>query len=234
MGYGGVVNKITDPFGIGDTTPKTPSPRRVGQDYLALIDAWAKGVPTTLDTERQYKPSFTELDLSELERVVPTFTNILKTLGPQAAGLVREANPGASRLLDTLTQQAQEGLDAGANLDPGLSRVLTQSVRGGQAARGMGFSPADVLQESTALTGLADSLRRYRQGFASEVTNLNSQQETMPALNLLTEIPTFSEAVSRGSGSTLLPKEQSYDVFNTAYNARAAANIQKANNDSSY
>lgn len=239
MGYGGIVNKIIDPFGIGAVdAPKTPKPGKVGQDYLGLINAYAQGTPTILQTEQTYRPQFTQLDLDQLQSVIPTFSNILRSASPDASAIVRGINPGQTELLDSLTRSATAQLNAGADLDPALERIFTQSVRGGQAARGLGYGPADVLEESTALTGLGNTLRREREGFAGTVAGLNNQFETAPALELLTSIPTFSEAISRGSGPTIMPGAQTYDAFNTAYNARAAASIAGANNaaaiDSSY
>lgn len=228
MGLGGLVTGITGMTG-GTPTSSPPKPGKVGQDYLGLIQAYSKGMPTIFDTESKYKPQFTDLDLAGLQSVLPMFTNILKTASPDAAALVRNINPGQTGLLDSMTRTAQQGLDAGTDLDPQLARLFQQSTRGAQAARGMGHGPADVFDESMGLTQLGQTLRQQRQDFAGTVAGLDNQFETGPALNLLTQIPTASESISRGSGPTLIPQSQSYDAFNTAYNARAASNIGNAN-----
>lgn len=160
-------------------------------------------------------------------------------LGPEALTALKTANPQLSGLMDLLTKQAGEGLSAGATLDPSLATVAQQTIRGGQAARGLGYGPADVLQESRALTSMGDQLRQERQGFAQSVAGLNQAYQT-PVLNLLTgessapatgaSLLGAGQGVNQSAGPTLINPQQQYDMLNTPYNAQAAANIAGANN----
>jgi len=228
MGVGGLITGI---MGATGAYPKAsvPGAGRVTKDYLGLVKGYEQAQPDIFATESKYQPMYTDLALSNLARAIPSFSNILSGAAPGAAGVVRGVNPGQTRLLDTLTSQAQEGLDAGTSLDPGLERLFSQSVRGGQASRGLGFGPSDVLQESLGVTNLGQQLRQYRQGFAGNVSNLGFNEETAPTLGLLTDLVGGGGKVASSSGPSLFPSNQSYDLFNTAYNARAAAGIADQN-----
>lgn len=203
MGVGGLITGI---MGATDSGPKigTPNPKGVSKDYLALINGFSQGQPAIFGTEQEYKPKYLGLDAGLL---------------PQAVGAARGAVPGVGGLYDTLNNQAQQGLDAGTSLDPTLQATAQQSIRQGQAARGMGNGPADVLQESRAITGMGEQLRQRRQDFAAGLGSSETNAFLPAGMGLL-----------GGANSSIIPGSQSYDIFNTAYNARAAANIGNANN----
>lgn len=134
--------------------------------------------------------------------------------------------------MDLLTKSASEQLGAGASLDPSLKAVTEQSIRGGQAARGLGYGPSDVLEESRSLTSLGDQLRQERQGFGMNVAGANAAYN-MPLMSMLSgqsAAPGAAGSEAKTSGPTLFPTTQSYDMFNTLYNAQSASNIAGANN----
>jgi len=89
-----------------------------------------------------------------------------QALTPQWIAGERNANPGAAGLLDSLTSNASRDLSYGTELTPAEKVQLNQSVRGGQAARGMGFGPSDVFNESLADTGMGQELYAQREGAA--------------------------------------------------------------------
>jgi len=231
MSYGGLINTIVDPFGVGDPeSPKPPRVGAVGKDYLGLINAFSQGAPTAFNTEQQFKPQYNALNLSQLANTIPSLTSILGNNTGTASSIVRSLNPGQSTLMDSLTKSATDQLGAGASLDPDLTRLFQQSTRGAQAARGLGMGPSDAFNESLGLTQFGNDLRTQREQFAGNVAGMNDQFETQPAFNLLTQLPSIGQALNQGSGPSIIPSNQSYDTFNTAYNARAASNIAGANN----
>lgn len=231
MGYGGIVNDIADPFGLGNTSgPGVPNAGKVGNNYLNLIQGFSQGQPTIFGAEATYKPQYTALDLSQLATAMPSIAAMFSNALPSATATVTGANPGQAGLLNTLTQSATDQLNAGSNLDPQLTRLFQQSTRGAQAARGLGYGPSDVFNESLGLTEFGNTLRQQREQFAGSVAGMNNAYETQPTLQLLTNMMSPALSVSQGSGPTVIPPSQSYDTFNTAYNARAAANIDAANN----
>jgi hypothetical protein len=120
--------------------------------------------------------------------------------------------------MDSLVSNANSELNAGADLDPGLARVSQQATRAAQAARGLGNGPGDAMQESMAMTQFGNQLRQQRQQNAAGVADLGTRLFTAPAMSLL------------GSAApSIIPGSQSYDVFNTAYNAKASADIANQN-----
>lgn len=163
----------------------------------------------------------------------------VQTLGPAAAGAVRSLNPGGSALYDQLTQTASSQLAAGTQIDPATATRVTQGVRSDWARRGLGDSAPGQLDEALQLAGSGQSLLAQREGAASDAINTGNSF-TAPALALATNnagIPGMAtdlvgagSAFGSGAGSTLIPAGQSYDIFNTAYNARAAADIAGQNN----
>ena len=91
------------------------------------------------------------------------------TFAPQIIAGERAGNPGAANLLDQLTTTTGTELGYGTELTPAEKTQLNQSVRGGAAARGMGFGPSDVFNESMAQTGMGQSLLQQRMGSAESL-----------------------------------------------------------------
>lgn len=111
-------------------------------------------------------------------------------LTPQYIQQERTANPGGAGLLDTMTSNAQQQLAYGTQLTPAEQLQMNQSVRAGQAARGMGNGPADVFNESMADTNYGQQLYQQRMGQA---------QGLVPTLQGFYNNPT---AAISGMGST--------------------------------
>jgi hypothetical protein len=205
MAYGGIINKIVDPFNLASpSAPNPPTAGKVGQDFSGLLDVWLGKQPQILGAEQQFNPQYAQLAGSLL---------------PGGVGSVKSAVPGGANLLDQLTQSAGEQLGAGANLDPALLRITQQAQRGAEAARGMGHGPSDVVNESAAITGMGNQLQQQRQGFASGVAGLDFASLLNPAMQL-----------TQGASAGGVNPASIYDIFNTSYNARAASNIAGANN----
>jgi hypothetical protein len=258
MGYGGVINTIADPFGIGNTgSPATPNPRRVGSDYSSLIAAYLASQPAIFASESMFKPQYTALDLNNLSTVLnggngaPGVVDDMigansrmrtanladfQRLSPDAIKTYRSINPGGGALLTKLTDQASAGLDAGSRLTPEQLSTLDDTVRGAQGARGVSYGPASAYSEILANSQFGQDQLTKRQQFAGNVLNMNEAdtnqifQSIAPLIGGDSQAPAFAQAVASGSGPTLMPGNQSYDLFNTAYNARSASNIAGANN----
>ena len=182
--------------------------------------------------------------LSEAEREQNAITRAANVgdvgyFGGAAGRAVGSINPGQTRLLETMTTRAQEGMDAGTRLLPGDVDAITSQVRGDWASRGMGTSAPAALDEALQLYGGGEQALARRQAVASQAAQAD-QMITLPALSLVTgqsNVPqqgqsfvTTGAGFGQQAGPTVVPANQSYDVFNTAYNARAAANIASANN----
>lgn len=92
-------------------------------------------------------------------------------LGPEARAALRLANPDAAKLLDEMYGQAEGDMAAGAALTPAQRRMLLQSVRSGQAARGMGYGPSDVFEEGLSTLDYGRGLQRDRRAYAESTLN---------------------------------------------------------------
>lgn len=196
----------------GDTGVNAPSSSKVSKDYLGLLQGYRRGVQPLFDTFAKYAPQYAKTALSNFGDSIPTLTDIARSINPEQTDLLR-----------SLTSRAQEGLDAGANLDPALAHIFEQSVRGGQASRGLGFGPSDVLQESSALTEFANSLRQQRQDFAGEVAGMNNQFDISPILS-------GAGALTAGAGSQLLSPGNSLNLLSLPYQGRLSAATSTAAN----
>ena len=169
-----------------------------------------------------------EADITDVEDLAPRFRNALDL-----------ANPENAKLMSALNESALEQVGAGASLDPSLRREVSQSARAGQAARGFGYGLSDSAEEALFAGQAGDAIRRRREGFAQGVAGLNAAQQVDPALAILGRqgITLNNAALVAGQGQGLTGGQQfnpesayAGDLYNTNFNAQAAANIASANN----
>ena len=124
-----------------------------------LIDIYKNTVmPTLSETEGQAQQDQARYRMETIKKYGKDFTDALL-----------DSDPEKRKLADRLIGQANRELDMEATLDPSLRREVQQSVRAGQSARGMAYSP-NAAAEEAYFTGLqAEQLRRNRQQFAMGV-----------------------------------------------------------------
>ena len=163
----------------------------------------------------------------------------LSNLAPQFRDAFDAANPEQAALLKALNQSALSQVEAGAGLDADLQRQVSQSARGGQAARGFGFGLNDSAQEALFSGMAGEQLRRSRMGSAAQVAGLNAASAVDPALavlgrqgvNLGQAGMVAGQAGALNPGSLFDPQNgYAADIFSSNHNAAAAANIATANN----
>lgn len=229
MGYGGLVNTVVDPFGIGDsnTTPDVPNPNQVTNNYKYLLKGYLSQDPTVLATQGELLPQYTAMGMSNLASILGGSNNLTGDV-TGVANALKTVNPGTG-LSDTLRAQAGTGLAEGAQWNPEDMARTTNSVQQSWANRGLGTSMPAELDQTLQVLGGGEGLRQQRQGFAQSVAG----SDTANASNLVnqaTGIAGMGQGISTSAGPTLVPTNQTYDMFNTAYNARAASNIAGANN----
>lgn len=246
-----------------------PDDRSPGDEMGKTLAAQAKFTPKFFELAKQYNPQYAQLEMDTLKQNLPQLMQLygdtvfpammqqeqakmaqdisnVEQFGGRAKAAFEAANPEQAKLMSTLSQQAQEGLDAGASLDPSLRREVQQSIRAGQASRGMGMGMGDLAAEAT-MTGLqADQLRRQRQGFAGNVVNLQKSTGMDPFMALLGR-PSQMAGMAQGFGQQGMGVNQMasantpqfgmnnyfQDLFNTNYNAQVNANMAQASNNAS-
>ena len=99
----------------------------------------------------------------------------VSTLGPQAQAAQAAANPGAAGLVNTLTTQAQAGLDAGSQLTADQSNQVNNSVNAAQASRGMAYGPAAAYGNVLANSEAGQQMQQQRKQQATNAVALNQQ-----------------------------------------------------------
>jgi hypothetical protein len=125
------------------------------------------GQPGFLSTyENTIMPDLTSAQTAANTQIRQANLTDAAALTPQYISEERAANPGAAGLLDTLTSNANQQLSYGTQLTPAEQLQMNQSVRGGEAARGLGYGPSDVFNESMADTNYGQQLYQQRMGEA--------------------------------------------------------------------
>jgi hypothetical protein len=157
------------------TSVEAPTPRDYGQETRDTLRSQIDLAPEKYAAEAKYAPQYQKLQLDLLrsatpellalykDQIAPTMGEVeaasrsrsragdiadISTLGPQARAAIRAASPQQAALADSLTTQAQSGLNAGSRLTPEQQRQVEQQTRGSFAARGLAGSPTAGLQEA--------------------------------------------------------------------------------------
>lgn len=187
--------------------------------------------------EEEIAPTLSRVSSADRDSRIAGELGALETYAPRVTSALREAS-GSAPLLDLLNAQAQEELAAGADLDPSLEREISQGVRAGQAARGMGWGQPDVVTEAYSRGARGEELRRGRRNFAANVVGLNQAVSGDPLMAILGR-PSQTAAMTPGvagqaagmSPGNIFSPESGYasDVYNTNFNADAAARIASGN-----
>lgn len=177
-------------MGLFNTEADVSSPYEMAGKVLAAQRAYA---PRVLELNREYQPQYTQFTLESIQDLLqgvggaPGMLEILGQMPGQyaqhfAAGATEAApainqsyetsDPITAKLLATLGDQAQRDLDAGGKLSPGVRREVQQTVRGGQAARGMGYGPTDMYEEAMSVGSAAEARKAQAQNLASVIAQL--------------------------------------------------------------
>lgn len=201
--------------------------------------------PGMLSTLEQVAPRIQALTDSAQNQQRTQDVEALRTLGPQAVQALRNADPMQAALIARLNQEASSGLDSGASVDPSLAHTIGQQFRSRAAANGLGFGLSDAVGEAFALGETGNRLRQQRQQFAQGIAGVNAATGADPALAILGRpsqaaggAQSFlgqgqSNAGGRGAPDFNPFNAYGSDLFNTNYNAAAAADIAGANATSS-
>ena len=96
----------------------------------------------------------------------------IQNLSPAAREALRTSNPQAAQLLDQLYGDATRDLSLGAQLNQSETRNISNAVRGGQAARGMGMGPRDNFDEALTSLDYGRGLQADRRSFAGATSGL--------------------------------------------------------------
>jgi len=166
------------------------------------------------------------------------YSNVNQYGAPLAASL-RASNPQQQALMDEMSRQSLLGLQAQNQLSPQDIYNTVSPMRQDWANRGLGRSQPGMLSEALQLSRAGDGRQQQRQQFAGTTAGMENTFYTAPA-NSYALGAADSGAMSGlmgmadkiGSAPTNWSQLNPYssDVFNTNYNADAAARIATSNN----
>jgi len=219
MGIASTIGLIT-----GDTNVQTPSPSSVGGDYMSLLNAYLASQPAVLASEQNFQPQYTQLGLANQSMVRGQNVTDATNLGPAILAALKSYNPGMAGLLDSLTSQAQSQLGQNGALDPAMMTRLQQNVRSSQAARGLGYGPADAAQENYYVTQTQEQRRAQNQALASQVAGLNQSAYRDPFSILLG----YSGGISPGPSIT--SPSSMFSLMGLPYQGALSASTSSAAN----
>jgi len=210
-------------------------------DTLRSALLGSEGHPGLLQTYKDIMPEITAMgrDSASAQRAADVAD--VEGLGQRATTALRNSDPVAAALEDKLAAQAGAGLDAGYGLPPEMLAQVQQQVRAGQAARGMGNGGADVSVEALFGAREANQMAQQRQQFAGQVAARRRSTTGDPFMAILGR-PSQANSQAAGmvgQGTGMGGSGQSFDpfnayasdLFNTNYNAKAAAKIAQGNAD---
>ena len=128
------------------------------------MDIHKQMAPQIMGMMEQLQPRLAAMDRQTLQAQREADIGAMEQLGPRAMAAMRGIDPSKTELMDSLTEQAQQGVDAGGQLTSMEQRRFQQNVRGSQAARGMGMGPSDALYESAELQLAGERRQQQRTG----------------------------------------------------------------------
>lgn len=130
------------------------------------------------------QPHVFAMERARSEFEADTMTDILSEFSPDIYEAYRAYDPDRTALMDSLTRSAQSELDAGST-NAYEDRETQQSIRAGQAARGMGFGNADLVEEAIGLDRGREARRLGRGEYAARILGLRTSVMPDPASILL-------------------------------------------------
>lgn len=163
----------------------------------------------------------------------------VQNLGPASLQAIMAADPAQAHLINQLTEQSDEELALGTRLSPSQMRLVQQSVRAGQAARGMGFSPADNYGEALGVSQFGTDLQNQRRQQAASTIGIRAgiygdsfnRVLGRPAANNGAGYMSSAYGIDQQSGPKMFGSTiNANDVANSNFNAASAKSISDANN----
>jgi len=251
---------------MGCFSPDAPPPRDYAKETTDTLEAQLKLAPEKYAAEAKYGPLYQQLTIDQLRSATPQLLDIYQkqlapglaateaasrsaaragdiadvtTLGPQARAAIKAMNPEQARLVETLTMQAQQGLDAGTQLTPDQARMAQQQARQAWAARGLSQSPGAAVSEvlSSQLAGLGQGQMRQQNALtafgANQTLYGDPWQQILgrPSQSFSMVPGVAGQAGGMNPGALFNPESQyAADINNQNYQGQLSSNIAGASN----
>jgi len=186
--------------------------------YGTALDAADEGERRRLGLELEYRPQFTESNITAQEEAYR-----------RALGAWREENPEASAAKQRLVQELMAGVGEGGELTAPQRRRVEQNVRGAQAARGNILGDAAGFDEALAVSGYGEDLQRGRR--AELMGFLQGEQGMTPNFGsgaYAPNMPAFAATTAGGPNLTPANLTQS-SAWNVTNPNAGAMGVAQAN-----
>lgn len=210
------------------------------QQQQGYIDAQGQYHPGTQALQSQQRGA----DVGDVMRYGPAATLAILQANPYLAAALNQMGGRLqdSPVLSTLNQQALGGLQSGGRLSPQEQRDIQQQSRAAFSARGQALGDPAIASEILNRDAAVRQRAAAAQQFATGVEGLNQAQgqniQRSAGIFSGTLSDPFQAILGRPSNNQVMPVNQLFnptnpyfsDIYNTNYNAQAAANIAGANN----
>jgi hypothetical protein len=205
--------------GQGLARPDNYKSRIADRDYQTLLTSYYSGLNPALQAERDYGNKFASARLGTLDT---TLRGDDQQEGVAALYLqaLREADPEAAALMDSLMASASEELALDNQLDPNQTRLVEQAGRASAAARGMGFGPSDAFAETLAKLGVGEQMRDKRRSNALTLAQLRTALAARPA--------DMATSASLSTNPNMTSSEALFGLLNNVYSENQANNRTQA------
>lgn len=238
------------------TRVKPPRSRNFGNEITQILGQSGRVAADQYDQSAFYDPLYSRLNRNTLsgslfgDQTSPGYVDIwnrgLDQLDASRGagsyvGQLRDANPGQATLYDALMKSAGNELAAGSRLSPDETYSISQPIRSDWAARGFAPSLPASLDEAVNLSRAGDNRLAQRQAAAGSALGLGNDLYTSPAFAAQQQNRgTLGALLGLGTQGAQHPDTfgslmgYGSDLFNTNYNAKAAAKIASANNETGF
>lgn len=217
-----------------------PAETRLGLSTLEQALFGGGGQMGLLDLADRAQPRQQAQELTAQRAQRQADIDAIREMGGASREALRTANPDTTRLLDELNRQANEDLALGTRLNPMELRAAQQDSRSNRTRQGFGQgSENDLLSEALNLLLQGRGQQDRSRAFAGGVAQANQGFYGDPFQQILGRSSgggalggLLQQAAGQQRGTSAFNPESAYasDIYNTNYNADAAARIASANN----
>ena len=247
-------------------TSDAPPPRDYAGETRDTLQAQIDLAPAKYAAEAQFAPKYADLQMQLLQKSAPALIDIYKNqiapglaqtqvasqsatrvgdiadvtnLGPQARAALQAMNPEQAKLVDTMTRQAQQGLDAGSQLTPYQANQAQQQARQAWADRGLVTSPGSGVQEvvNQQLAGMGTQQQRQQSALGSLAASQSFYGDPMQQIlgrpsQAFGAMQGFGQQAQGFNPGQLFNPESQYagDINNQAYQAQLQTGMANAAN----
>ena len=161
----------------------------------------------------------------------------VQNLGPQMMTALNTADPASAQLIGSMTDQAQQGLNMGTQLNPQQTRTVTQGIRGQNNGMLGGTGNSGDYSLALGMSSFGQQLQQNRRQFAGQTLGARQQfyqnpMWTVMGMNPTTNPQTYTgqaQGISAGAMNPYSPESQyASNIYGSNQQTKMAANSASA------